>query len=186
MTSSLSLISLKRLISLTGFGPGKSLGSLLILLAGIGSCFGQGRDSVLSGAKMKPTLRIVICLLVLTQVGALGQQAETRANSESRPAGTASLPPDKDKMSEEERLIRSAYEKLMRYHKASVLYEFEGKDEDLPAESLLEFELKNFKTGPIDEVKDQFITDFVPLATGEILDFDIGRRTMNRIHGPFC
>ncbi len=132
---------------------------------------------------MKHPLKIVMCLLAFAQVGALGQQAETTVSSESRPAGAASpTKVNQGKMTDEEQLIRSAYEKLMRYHKATVLYEFDGKDEDLPTENLLEFELKNFKTGSIDEIKDQLLTDFVPLATGEILDFHIGHQSMNR--GP--
>lgn len=77
--------------------------------------------------------------------------------------------------SAEERMVREAYEKLMRYSLATALYEFNGKAEDLPPEASLQFDLSNFHTGPIEELKELSVEQTFPRANGQVIY--IKRRT---------
>jgi hypothetical protein len=126
---------------------------------------------------MKQLSKTIMCILILAQVSVCGQAAKEQNASSSKTVAAASS----TAVSNED-MIRSAYEKLMRYQKATVLYYFNGKDEDVPKEDLVEFKLTNFHYGPFTEITDKYFDEFLTPPSDEILDFSSGHKTEN--NGP--
>jgi len=69
----------------------------------------------------------------------------------------------------EEKLVRGAYAKLMRYQQAYVAETAEVNKLAARPQDNIEFELRNFHTGPIEEISDELYEDIVSPPTGEIL-----------------
>lgn len=80
--------------------------------------------------------------------------------------------PDRKKrsvMSREEKLVRDTYEKLTVYHRAGRLYKADGSGKTIDDDSVLKFELKDFRVGPIQEIAGTLHRDLVTLPTGDII-----------------
>src|SRR5712692_11336317 len=69
----------------------------------------------------------------------------------------------------EEKLVRGAYAKLMRYQQAYVAETAEVNKLAARPQDNIEFELRNFHTGPIEEISDELYEDIVSPPTGDIL-----------------
>jgi hypothetical protein len=69
----------------------------------------------------------------------------------------------------EEKLVRGAYAKLMRYQHAYVAETAEVNKLAARPQDNIEFELRNFHTGPIEEISDELYEDIVSPPTGDIL-----------------
>ena len=79
----------------------------------------------------------------------------------------------------EEKMIRAAYAKLERYNRAAELMDMGGMVEKVRDDSVLKFELKNFHTGSIDQIKNLRISEVSTQANGEIIQVSRGKHTMN-------
>jgi hypothetical protein len=82
----------------------------------------------------------------------------------------------------EERVIRLAYAKLMLFSKAASLRKAEDGQAARRAEDDLRFEIRNVKTGSIEEIHDQLWGDVVTGRFGEILSVVPGETSHNQ--GP--
>lgn len=127
-----------------------------------------------------PLFTSMLSLLLVGHVTiVLGQQTDSSGRSESVICGSFTEGSGPTRISPEEQQIRAAYERLRCYNRESHLYRFEAKAEDLTPDKVVHFQLKNFRTASIDEIKDMYLADLAPLPTGEILHFNIGHRSMN-------
>ena len=79
----------------------------------------------------------------------------------------------------DEKMIRAAYAKLERYNRAAELMDMGGVVEKVRDDSVLKFELKNFHTGSIDEIKNLRISEVRTLATGDVIQVSSGKHTVN-------
>lgn len=69
----------------------------------------------------------------------------------------------------EEKLVRAAYLKLMRYQHAHTAETAEMNKRPSRPEDDIKFELRNFHTGPIEEISDELYEEMVTEPTGDIL-----------------
>jgi hypothetical protein len=114
------------------------------------------------------------CLIFSAFGNNVSSQTVARSEDKSTPTSAGST-----NMAEDEKLIRSAYEKLTLYNRAEALYHFKGKTEDLPSEAFLQFELKNFRFGPIEEILNLSAKDLLPQKDGDFIDIGSNIRTEN-------
>jgi hypothetical protein len=68
-----------------------------------------------------------------------------------------------------ETVVRQAYAKLARYNKAARLQEMAGGSETLAETVALQFQLSDFRTGPISEILPLAQSDLLTFPTGEII-----------------
>lgn len=72
-------------------------------------------------------------------------------------------------MSPEEKLIRNAYVKLMRYQSAALDELAATSKKESQPDDYLRFELRDIHTGPIDEISEQPLSEFVTPPAGDIV-----------------
>jgi len=109
------------------------------------------------------TLTLLGCVI---SCGTLAAQTET-AGTKTRV--TTSISPQKaTKSTEEEVVVRAAYDKLIKLNRAA---QFSQARPGAPVDenSVIKFELSNFRVGPIKEIALTRAEDFVSLPTGEIV-----------------
>lgn len=108
---------------------------------------------------------ILACLIGLNFIEITYGQRPLRESSSSRkPAsGVARV------MTAEERVVRSAYEKLMMLNKASLLVRPAAVSEFSEEQRVLRFHLSNFHIGPIEEILPAIASQFITYPSGEII-----------------
>lgn len=82
----------------------------------------------------------------------------------------------------EERLIRTAYAKLVLYNRAAALEAMRGVVSKVSPNSVLKFELTNFRTGPLEDIKHRRISELCTPRAGDVIDVTTGTHTLN--NGP--
>ncbi|MFN2452779.1 MAG: hypothetical protein ABR577_01015 [Pyrinomonadaceae bacterium] len=82
-------------------------------------------------------------------------------------------------MSREEKLVRTTYDKLATYNKATRIRETEDGNKSRDSNLSLNFELKNFRTGPVQDISGVLHRDLVSLPTGDIIEISSGTTTHN-------
>lgn len=82
-------------------------------------------------------------------------------------------------LSSEERIVRATYDKLVAYNKATRIRETEDGIKSRAPDLGLKFELKNFRTGLIQEILGTLHRDLVTLPTGDIIEISPGTTTHN-------
>lgn len=120
--------------------------------------------------------KIAICVLLFGIFQPVRGQ-DTQTNSANRTS-----PENASEASPEEKLIRSTYEKLVLYNRAGALDKVMGDATALRPDSVLQFELKNFHTGPIEEIKGKLESEAATLPTGEVIESGRSRHSLN--NGP--
>ena len=113
----------------------------------------------------------LIFTLLLTFGVALAQEP-VRTTSDQRADGATA----------EEKMIRAAYAKLEVYNRSAELMAMEGVASKVRDDSVLKFELKNFHTGPLDEIKLLRTSHLVTVPDGEVIQISSVSHTLN--NGP--
>lgn len=119
-------------------------------------------------------LTVQICL---TLAGASHAQ-DTKQIKQSTDSSTARAKPGK--ASREERLVRAAYEKLVSYNKAALFLKNDGTNKRSDPEDEISFSLRDFRTGPIQEILQKRYLDLVTPPTGEVVSLTRGIHTINK------
>lgn len=83
---------------------------------------------------------------------------------------------------DEEALIRAAYEKLTTYQRAAVLEKLEWVESRVTPDLVLDFHLKNFHTGNVDEINLKPLTEVITVSDGDMVQVTRGIHRMN--NGP--
>lgn len=118
--------------------------------------------------KTRNLLLVVACLLCLGFATSIrGQEAIT-----SRAGGAAGT--KAAVVGSEEMLVRSTYEKLIAYHKGTLLQESREAKIPLSKNLDMKFELRNFRTGPIQEILETRHKDLVTPPSGDIIRISHG------------
>ena len=78
-----------------------------------------------------------------------------------------------------EKMIRAAYAKLELYNRAAELKSMGGAAKKVRDDSVLKFELKNFHTGPLDEIKHLHTSELISLPVGDVIQVSSGTFTLN-------
>src|SRR5829696_224741 len=116
----------------------------------------------------------VVCLVSLTLLGSVRGQGALPGQP---PAKTQTAPPNEtaNPVSPQERLVREVYRKLVVLNRA-VLHEEDWRHERIgevkpppdPA-AVLQFELSNFRVGPVGEVLGALRHELATLPSGEVI-----------------
>ena len=81
----------------------------------------------------------------------------------------------------EERMVRDAYRKLTHLHQAySLLPKGSASGASSDAQSRLEFELRNFRVGPIEEIENEVKSKLVSRYSGDVLELTRTRSQHNK------
>lgn len=111
---------------------------------------------------------ILVCLLCLATFDlAKGQAASPRMlslNPRNMPVNEKSRV-----ASPQEKIIRAAYEKFTKLSKAALLVD-DARNTSPKEDLFLRFELRNFRTGPVQEILTALHREIITNASGEIID----------------
>lgn len=120
---------------------------------------------------MRKAASLVILILISTNVlDAIAQQ--------SSPAPVEKTQVERvQPQSPEERMIRDTYQKLVVYNRAAALLNANGHADQVTADAVLQFQLKDFHTGPIDEIKN--ISELERWPDGEVIMITHGTHRVN-------
>ncbi|HZE71184.1 MAG TPA: hypothetical protein VE135_16860 [Pyrinomonadaceae bacterium] len=108
---------------------------------------------------------VIACLTIIASVGSAEGQKISPAES-NVPSAAKVQPP---LVTNEERCIRSTYEKLTNLSKAARLLRRERAIQPATGDDALRFELRNFKVGPIQEIMSVLRGEIATLPSGEII-----------------
>ncbi|HYC87708.1 MAG TPA: hypothetical protein VEO54_00730 [Thermoanaerobaculia bacterium] len=97
-----------------------------------------------------------MCLLILSTFAAAAGPRTTPAERVSR-------------MSAEERLIRSAYAKMAMYNRADYVHSLFEENAWLADNIALKFQLSDFRSGSLDDIRHELWSDFVTPPTGDVI-----------------
>ena len=111
---------------------------------------------------------LVVSLLIATARVAMAEAPEVPAQVA---AARASRP--------EERLIRAAYARLSRYHKAFLVRETFGDNEWLADSLAVKFDLRDFRTGSIDDLRTQPWSSVASFRKADLITFNRVVTTVN-------
>jgi hypothetical protein len=100
--------------------------------------------------KSQLSLLSIACVLTVSLVSAANGQD---ASSKPPPKDGAATNPKSASVTAQEKVIRAAYEKLTRLSRAALFINDESRTEPVDTALFLNFELGNFKVGPIEEIK---------------------------------
>ncbi|PWT88774.1 MAG: hypothetical protein C5B55_12525 [Blastocatellia bacterium] len=126
----------------------------------------------------KYSLAFATCLVVLLTA------LETRTAAQRKEAEKPGSPVATIKKSIEphEKLIREAYDKLVRYHASAITRQNKEARAALRQSQLIGFEFTNFHTGPIQEVLANRYSKLITMPTGEVVTVSHGTYSVNK--GP--
>lgn len=88
-----------------------------------------------------------------------------------------------DSSTAEEKTIRAAYAKLEVYNWAAELMAMKGAASKVRDDSVLRYQLRNFRTGPLDEIKLLRISQLVTVPDGDVIRISSGSFSLN--DGPW-
>lgn len=123
---------------------------------------------------------VVVCLLCISVINLCSGQISSQKTL-SQETQNVAVTYSADGVSHEERLIRSTYEKLTMYNLAAQLHEAEGNKEPADPHSVLKFELRDFRIGPVDEILGTLYKDLVTLSSGDIIKIHRARTRENTL-----
>ncbi|HEU4390163.1 MAG TPA: hypothetical protein VFV34_20345 [Blastocatellia bacterium] len=119
---------------------------------------------------LKASISAVAAVLLIAATSGLGQERSGKdAALAGRPTGTA--PPGERQYNGafEEKVIRDAYVRLMRYHTAWLDELAATTDRTNKPEDFITFELRDVHTGSIAEILDEPVSELVSRPTGEVV-----------------
>ncbi|HZI18860.1 MAG TPA: hypothetical protein VEY09_09715 [Pyrinomonadaceae bacterium] len=120
------------------------------------------------------TLKTLAALLLFLSPGAMSHaQNDPQPNSHPSPASQSAA------VTPEERLVRATYDKLVRYNRAAQLRRNGQDDAPVAPDSVLAFELRNFRVGPVEEILGGRARDLVTQHRGDVINILYGTHTLN-------
>ncbi len=114
---------------------------------------------------MKRTVCLVLTSFLFAVLGVSAVMAQTRPS----PASQAS----------QEKSVRETYRKLETYNAAAQVFQQEQTKKPLRAEANLTFELRDFRSGDVQEILNQRYAELVTLPTGEIVSLTRGGHSLD-------
>jgi hypothetical protein len=121
---------------------------------------------------------LVSCLIFLGLIGMAGQVSSQQTSIDRAPGPTRGGE-SRSQKSREETLIRSTYDKLVTYHKAARLQASRVPNAVRDESPAPEFQLRDFRSGPIKEILLRKWSDLVTFPTGEIIQISKGVTRMD-------
>jgi hypothetical protein len=119
---------------------------------------------------MKSYVPIVVCLMLLMPIAATAATPAHRATEGvSGSVDGAARRELQRPVSLDETLIRSAYVKMTAYNRAHYVHEWLGENAWLADNVSMKFELSDFATGNIDNIRKERLNRFVTAADGDII-----------------
>ncbi|HXU09642.1 MAG TPA: hypothetical protein VN743_11655, partial [Blastocatellia bacterium] len=129
---------------------------------------------------MKTTGEVMAAVLVLLSMGGLFSRTYAQEQEQtSNVAAAQAMPGQRQSVSAEEKLVKTAYGKLSLYHRAANAEKARERHIGYDPENDIKFDLQGIHTGPIEEIQNRPYGEMVTKPGGDVILVALGVRSFN-------